>query len=242
MAGLLMTRPIDAAQRFVSTLPVALTTGMQVIYAPLIKVQPLHQCINLDGVSAVIFTSAHGVSAAAGSLDGCDLRAYCLGQRTTLSAQNAGWQAEQCGMTADELVTNLLQQKPRGMLLHLRGRHTRGHVAARISAAGLNCREQVIYDQPLLPLTKQALSALSSSTDLVVPLFSPRTARQFADLCPMDAAIHLIAMSDAVADPLKSLKYKDLRICSEPEARAMMQHVRQVAEQLARVESSRLAQ
>ncbi|TLP65605.1 uroporphyrinogen-III synthase [Parasedimentitalea maritima] len=242
MVGLLMTRPYDAAQRFVSELPAALIGDLEVIYSPLLKVQPLNETIDLEGFSAVVFTSSNGVSVAARSLGRVSLRAYCLGERTTLAAEKAGWQSQFCGMTADDLVSDLLKRRPSGRMLHLRGQHSRGDVAARLSEAGLDCREQVIYDQLVLPLTNEASTALSLSRDLVVPLFSPRTARQFADLCPQGAPIHLIAMSDAVANHLKLLKYKDLKICMNPEALSMQRSVRQVAEQLVRVESGGLAQ
>ncbi len=242
MAVLLMTRPQDAAQRFVSALPDRLTAGLQVIYTPLIAVKTLAQNIDLDGIEAVIFTSANGVTAAAGNFAVAGKPAYCLGQRTTLQAQDAGWKAELCGRTADELIADLVQRRPIGTILHLRGQHTRGNVAERLTTAGLNCRELVIYDQPLLGLTAEAKSVLSTSPDVVAPLFSPRTARQFADLCPDGAEIHLIAMSEAVAEPLKLLKCKGLWVCKEPDATSMAQLVGEVVEQVIRLESRKTAQ
>jgi len=242
MAVLLMTRPQDAAQRFVAMLQAALTSGQQVIYSPLISVMPLGQDIDLGGSEAVIFTSANGVSVAAETLAKTGKPAYCLGQRTTLKARDAGWKAEFCGKTADELVVDLLQRRPAGRLLHLRGQHSRGNVAERLNTAGIICREQVIYNQPLQSFTAQALSALSGSEDIVVPLFSPRTARQFADLCPNDANIHLIVMSEAVAEPLKLLNYNDLNVCKEPDVQAMAKLTSAVVLRLNRVESGRSAQ
>lgn len=242
MAGLLLTRPHEAARRFVALLPTALTAGLQVIYAPLISVQPLGDDISLHSGESVIFTSSNAVSAADGIADCSARTAYCLGQRTCQQAAEAGWRARMCGKTADALVADLLQRRLCEPLMHLRGRHARGCIAERLTAAGLTCREQIIYHQPLLALTGEAKSALSASQDIIVPLFSPRTARQFADQCPAGARNHLIAMSEAVADPLKSLKYKDLRICSEPEAQSMAQLVHDVAVQLIRVESDKTAQ
>lgn len=242
MARLLMTRPHDASRRFVAMLPASLTVGLQVIYAPLISVKPVDGDINLGSGEAVIFTSSNGVLAAASTSDRNDRTAYCLGQRTTQNAEDAGWRAQMCGKTADDLVTDLLQRRPSEPLVHLRGQHSRGNIVERLTEAGLMCREQVVYDQPLLPLTAEAKSVLSASHDVIVPIFSPRTARQFADLCPVGPKIHLIAMSDAVADPLKSLKYNDLRICRAPDAQTMALLVQEVAAQLIRVESDWSAQ
>ena len=242
MAVLLMTRPHDAAHRFVAMLPEAMISELDVVYSPLISIQSLGQDINLDDNDAVIFTSANGVLAAAESLSGAGRPAFCLGERTTNKAKEAGWNAEFCGKTADDLVAVLVQRRPSGGLLHLRGQYSRGNITDRLMAAGLTCREQVIYDQPLLPLTSEALSALTVSSDVIVPLFSPRTARQFADRCPNSAPIHLIAMSKSISDPLKLLNYKDLQICSEPIGQSMAQLVCQVVHQLNRVESGRSAQ
>ena len=190
----------------------------------------------------MIFTSANSVPAAAGIADRGDRTAYCLGQHTRQIAEDAGWRAQFCGMTADDLVADLLQRRPSGSLIHLRGEHSRGHIAARLTEAGLICREQITYEQPLFTLTAEATSALTASRDVIVPIFSPRTARQFADLCPVGVRIHLIAMSSAVAKPLKSLKYRDLQICSEPDAQSMAQLVHDVAARLIRVESDRSPQ
>ncbi|NIZ60674.1 uroporphyrinogen-III synthase [Sedimentitalea sp. CY04] len=242
MACLLMTRPPDAARRFVELLPKSLTTELEVIYSPLISVQPMDARVSLDSFDAVIFTSSNGVSATDGIIELKDRVAFCLGQRTTQIASNAGWTAQMCGKTADDLVEYLLQRRPSEMLVHLRGQHSRGNIAERLTEAGLTCREQIVYDQCLLPLTTEADSALARLQNVIVPLFSPRTARQFADLCPAGSKIHLIAMSEAVEEPLKSLKYKDLQVCSEPEAKSMAQLVSEVATQLIRVESDLSAQ
>jgi len=237
-----MTRPPDAARRFVELLPKSLTTELKVIYSPLISVKPMDDSVSLDSSDTVIFTSSNGVSATGGVVDCEDIVAFCLGQRTTQIASDAGWKAQMCGKTADDLVEYLLQNRPSETLVHLRGRHSRGNIAERLSEAGLTCREQIVYDQRLLPLTVEAEAALAASKDVIVPLFSPRTARQFADLCPVGSKNHLIAMSDAVENPLKSLKYKDLQVCSEPEAQSMAQLVREVAAHLIRVESEQSAQ
>ena len=130
MADLLMTRPHDAAQRFVAMLPETLTVGLQVIYSPLISVQPVGDDINLDSGEAVIFTSSNGVSATASIPDCNDRVAYCLGQRTSLKAKEAGWQALMCGKTADDLVANLLQHPIRAACAHARPALTRKYCRA----------------------------------------------------------------------------------------------------------------
>ncbi|MGR3761305.1 uroporphyrinogen-III synthase [Roseobacteraceae bacterium NS-SX3] len=241
MAGLLMTRPRTAAERFVAGLPASVTGALQVVYAPLMRIEARPGGIGLDGVKGVIFTSANAVEAAS-SATAQRCSAYCVGTNTTSAAARAGWQAECLGRDAGELAAELLQRRPEAPLLHLRGSHSRGDVAARLSAGGIPSGEQVVYDQVLLPLTAEAQSAIAGQTALIVPLFSPRTAEHFASLCGTAGNLHLIALSTAVAEPLKTLNCKDLRICSAPDAKAMAEAVRDAAGQLTRLESGKPAQ
>lgn len=235
MPALLMTRPLAAAERFVAALPAEARATLQVIHAPLIEIRPADGPVQLGDAKGVIFTSANGVAAASRETT-VRLPAFCVGESTAEAAAGAGWQASCLGQCADELVAALLQQRPAAPLVHLRGAHARGAIAQRLSDGGLTCRELVVYDQVLLPLTAAALKALAAQIDVIVPLFSPRTARHFANLCGDASHLHLIALSQAVADPLKGLNCKTLRVSKAPDAKAMTAAVLDAAAQLSRLE------
>ncbi|WP_040104302.1 uroporphyrinogen-III synthase [Phaeobacter gallaeciensis] len=244
MVGLLMTRPRVVAERFVEDLPASTRETVQVIYAPLIRTTALNPPSDPSarGLSSgdVIFSSANGVRYASAPFAGQG--AYCVGQRTTQAAAAKGWRAICCGQDADALVQTLSEVPPAGPLIHLRGVHSRGDIAERLRLARVNCREQVIYDQVLLPYEDEARIAMDAQASLIVPLFSPRTAQQFVKLAPYCADLHLIAFSKAVAEPLKGLKCKGLQICKSPTAAAMCTLVRDAAAGLARVEGGPSAQ
>ncbi|UWQ53810.1 uroporphyrinogen-III synthase [Leisingera caerulea] len=241
MVPLLMTRPLAAAERFVAGLPEAARAGLQVIYAPLMEIRPAQAPVSLDGVKGVIFTSANGVEAASRET-AARLTAYCVGERTAQAAAEAGWQASCLGRCAEELVAALLSQRPEVPLLHLRGAHARGDIAGRLTSGGIPCQEQTLYDQVLLPLTQEAKSLLAAQTDVIVPLFSPRTARHFANLCGDAAHLHLLALSPAVAEPLKGLNCKTLRVSKTPDAAALATAVLDAAAQLSQLEGNRRAE
>ncbi|MFY0308444.1 uroporphyrinogen-III synthase [Leisingera sp. D0M16] len=241
MVPLLMTRPLAAAERFVAGLPEAARAGLRVIYAPLMEIRPAQAPVDLDHVKAVIFTSANGVEAASRET-AARLPAYCVGERTAQAAAEAGWQASCLGHCADELVAALLSQRPEAPLLHLRGGHARGEIAERLTSGGIPCQEQILYDQVLLPLTDEAKMALAAQTDVIVPLFSPRTARHFANLCGDASHLHLIALSPAVAEPLKGLNCKTLRVSKTPDAAALAAAVLDAAAQLSPLEGNRHAE
>ncbi|MFS4581671.1 uroporphyrinogen-III synthase [Phaeobacter sp. C3_T13_0] len=244
MVGLLMTRPRAASEQFVEDLPTATRVALQVIYAPLIDAQPMNlvpfQLENGFYAGDVIFSSANAVQFAPQPAAG--QRAYCVGERTTKTAQSAGWQALCCGQDADTLVNALVAAPPTSPVSHMRGVHSRGDIARRLQQAGVSCRELVIYDQILLSYDDDACRAIDAQSSLIVPLFSPRTARQFVKLAPYRSELHLIAFSEAVAEPLKSLKCNDLRICKSPTAREMLRVMRDAAAELVRVEGGPSAQ
>jgi len=240
--NLLMTRPEEPAKRFVTRLPPELRARLHVVYSPLIGIEPLAHEVDFDDARGLIFTSANGVSVAARLTTHRDLPCFCVGAATTRAAQNAGWTAQTAGSNAEGLIATLHKTRPDGPLLHLRGRHARGNVAARLGVLGLPTMERVIYDQPLLPLTKAAVQILRGPNPVIAPLFSPRTARQFANSVTGDAPLYLAALSEAVAKPLRSLNYNSLLVSPAADATAMAGLVAQLVNDAGWVEGTGSAQ
>lgn len=189
----LLTRPRVASERFARDLH-----GVDIVIAPLMDIVSTGADIRLDGIAGVILTS----EAAVATLPKAALTAYCVGPRTADAARAAGFAAEEIGPNATELVAQLLARRPRGNLLHVRGQHQRGDVAARLSAGGVPTREVVAYDQREVEPGPAFRSALARD-GLLVPLFSPRSAAIFADAAGnLGPAVELFAMSAAVAEAL----------------------------------------
>ncbi|MDK3071812.1 uroporphyrinogen-III synthase [Sedimentitalea sp. JM2-8] len=237
-----MTRPREASERFVARLPDDLKRRVEPVYAPLIEIVPTGGEIEFGDARAVIFTSAHGVAAASGGTRRRDLPAYCVGLSTTESARRKGWTALCMGETAQELARALLKSDEPGPMLHLSGVNTRGDIAETLSAGGRPTRRQAIYDQPLRFFGAAEQALLASDRSVVVPIFSPRTARQFADQCPAGAASHLVALSPAVAEPLSELTDHAVVVSEEPTADSMVLAIESLVNRLCRVESGGGAQ
>ncbi len=231
-----MTRPRAASERFVAQLPTRIRSRVQVIYSPILEIKPLPVQVNDKDVRGLIFTSANAVNAAASMGVDRDLPAYCVGPATTGTAIGAGWQAQMVGQTAEELVAALLKARPDSPLLHLRGEHTRGSVAERLTESGLTVRELPVYQQRLLPLTSEAIAAASGKVPVIAPIFSPRTARQFADIWRGSAPLFVAAISAATAEPLYSLGYQRLKIAKEPTPKKMRKAIKKLVKHALRVE------
>lgn len=242
MLTLLMTRPLQSAKQFVAQLPAAARARITPIYSPLIAIEPTVSALDFGDARGLIFTSANGVRVAAGLTDLRNLRCYCVGKATTLAARQAGWQAKYTGKNSDTLIRTLHQTQPATPLLHLRGTHARGAVAARLTALGCATADQVIYDQPLLGFNDKARQALAGDAPILVPLFSPRTARHFANIVTTRAPLLLAGLSDAVAEPVKALNYNKLCVAQQPDTKMMTLCVVALINDAKRVEGAGPAQ
>ena len=228
-----MTRPAAAGTRFVDSLSPDTRARITPIFSPLIKIEPTGAPVDMTGITGAIFTSANGVRFAP---PGAGRPAYCVGAATTEAAAQQGWHASQRGDTAADLIDSLRDAPPDGTLLHLSGVHTRGAVAATLSAAGLQVRHIAVYDQTLCPLSPDARQALLHGTPVIVPLFSPRTAQHFAAQAPTLQHAHLVTLSAAVADCSAADTAATLTICAQPTGASMADAIARTVNGLLRVE------
>ena len=233
-----MTRPRAASERFLAQLPARLQSRVKVVYSPLLDISPISRPVDTTGIKGLIFSSANGVNAAASQGVPRDLPAFCVGPVTTETARNAGWNARMSGETAEEFVAKLLQERPQSPLLHLRGEHSRGNVAERLTELGLAVREQPIYQQHLLRLTPEATAVAEGSELVIAPLFSPRTARQFANAWSGQAPLLIAAISESTAEPLENLTVARLRIAKRPTPKKMRKAVKKLVKYAMRLEGA----
>lgn len=178
---LLMTRPGDDSER------TAARIGADVIVAPILQIVPVdHDGAALARAPGLVFTSAHAVASAG---PGRGRPAICVGERTGQVARDAGFSVIQGAGTADSLVP-LIAASP-VPLVHPHGRH----LAQRLAVPGV-----VVYDQRPQPLTARARAALMGARPVVVPVYSPRSARLLAGMAAgARAPLWLVAISDAAA-------------------------------------------
>ena len=220
--ALIMTRPAGSNDAFVARIDPQVRVDLEVVESPLIEIHPLPVAAPISADEVAIFTSAHGVKFAPA---GQGRKAFCIGTHTTDVARQKGWAAHKAGSDADALVAYLVAHPPGARLHHLSGVHVRGTVTERLSAAGLSVAHTAIYDQKLIPLTDKAIALLSAETPVLVPLFSPRTASQFAACASKVSALHIVAMSAAVANALPQAWSDKVEIAHVPNAFSMAEAV-----------------
>jgi uroporphyrinogen-III synthase len=221
---LLLTRPAAASARF-ADLWRARGSAAPVLIAPVTEIRPVPHA-RPEGVA--IFTSAHAPPLVPD--DGRQAEAWCVGPRTAEAALVAGYRPRVAsphvsGGTAEDLAAAILASRDPGSFVHFRGREARGDLAARLRAGGRSCAEIIVYAQESLPLSPEALGLLAGAGPVMVPLFSPRSAKRFAAAVknrPVLAPLWLAMMSAAVRAAWNGPAPARVEVAKRPDAEAMI--------------------
>ncbi|MBB97849.1 MAG: uroporphyrinogen III synthase [Rhodobacteraceae bacterium] len=230
---LLLTRPRSASEALATRLSDA--PPHRVVISPILAIRHLPPPPD-SRAAGLIFSSANGVEAAASLPKQCPVHA--VGDTTAAAARAAGWRTEIIGQTADDLVDRLIRSCPPTPLLHLHGAHTRGDIAARLTAAGLPTSAHVIYDQVAQDMTPEAHAVLNASSPVILPIFSPRSARLLSSAIKPLAPVHVIALSSAVAEEVHVPDMTSLHVCDTPSRGSMDAALISALRRLCRVEGS----
>lgn len=200
---LLLTRPLDASQRFATLMQDRLRRAVRICISPLLDIVPVSQAVDFGNANGLVFTSANGVVALSRLTQDRTLPAYCVGAATCEAARTHGWVATVSGQDAQSLIAGVSASGIKGSLMHIRGVHSRGDVAKNLTEVGVPTSETIVYDQVELELNQDAKTLLSGSDAVFVPLFSPRTAASFQRQVSGTAPVYPVALSQAVADELR---------------------------------------
>ncbi|MFT3975371.1 MAG: uroporphyrinogen-III synthase [Amaricoccus sp.] len=202
--ALILTRPAAQSADFAAALARRLPGRFApVVVAPLLAIAPAGGPVELAGVGGLLFTSANGVEAFAAASPERRLPALCVGAMTAAAARDAGFEALSADGDVDALASLAAcwWRPGGGDLLHVRGRHAAGDLLGALSARGVPARAAELYEQVTLPLPPEAQGIIARGDPVVVPLFSPRTARAFAQaVAGLDlGAVTVVGLSAAVA-------------------------------------------
>ena len=220
---IVLTRPIEAAEKFAEQLRDRFE-DVEVLIAPLQSIEFLSVSEDFSESKGLIFTSQNGVLAWNRLENRPFLPAYCVGPQTTERAASFGLGAIDCGGNAEAVVSELLAKSLAAPLLHFRGEHGRGQIAERLTEAGLETREAVVYRQVSLDPKDELLEVLDRP-DIVVPLFSPRSAKLFARIAPAGTNPRLAVISQAAAKALDPALQERMIVAHTPDREGMMQAI-----------------
>lgn len=229
----LVTRPQEDAAKLVAALA---ARGIGALCAPLLEVHYIAgNDLDLGGVQGLLFTSANGVRAFARRSPERTLPALCVGDATASEARTAGFADVTSAQGDVEDLARLVQDRldpSRGALLHAAAGQLAGDLGGALTAAGFTYRREALYETlPARTLPPAALGALADGKLDGVLLYSPRTAKAFAQLVAAAglasklAAVSAYCLSAAVAGEIHSLPWKRVEIAARPEQDALLERV-----------------
>jgi uroporphyrinogen-III synthase len=217
------------SQRFADQLQAAYGP-IAIIVSPLIEPEFLSVPLPADDFQALILTSETAAQAAGRLLathKTLPKLAFCVGDRTADAASRAGFEAVSAKGAAADLIKLILAQGITGPLLHLHGQETLGDIADTLNKSGVKTLSVISYRQCAQPLSYMAIDHLMQDWPLLLPIFSPRTARILGESLPENhrAPLLIAALSPSVANHCLALSPRRLVIADQPNADAMLQAV-----------------
>ena len=220
----LITRPLEDAKPLARELA---KIGVDSLIEPLLTIEYLDDPPPLAGVQALLMTSANGVRAFVRLGNERTLPLFAVGDATARTA--AEWNFENIFSAAGDVaaLAELVAAKcdpAGGELLHVAGSRVAGDLGGRLAGGGFKYRRAVLYAAKKSEnLTAEARDALRAGDIAGVVLYSPRTARTFAELvraAGLDddlANIYAFCLSAAVADALSGLGWCKPAVARHPD-------------------------
>jgi uroporphyrinogen-III synthase len=221
----LVTRPLEDAENTARQLA---ARGHQALLAPLLATQFTEgDPVSLDGVQAILATSANSVRALARRTDRRDVPLFAVGPQTAAAAEAAGFlhiRNADGDARALALATSRWARPESGALLHVHGGQGAGALAAGLRGQGFSVREEVLYAVEPQPFMPEAIAALRAADAAL--FYSPRSAAVFREhVCREGlptAGLIAICISPATAASLEDLPFRALLTATAPNQEALL--------------------
>ncbi len=227
---LLVTRPREDAEAFAAILK---GRGHEPVIAPLLELHFMPGAqIPLDGVQAVLASSANGIRGFAVCSPERNLPVYVVGPQTAETARQSGFtRIISADGDAAALVAKVAEDAnpADGKLMHAAGSETVGRIKQALEARGFEVEAEILYEAiPVNSLPANASDALRAYGVDGVLMFSPRTARIFAELVAKEGLaencqrLDAFCISAATAAALAPLGFARLAVAGSPNQAAML--------------------
>jgi len=227
----LITRPEEEAQIYASELR---EQGFSVLVEPMLSVEAIEfEVPDLDGVQALLFTSAQALKFFSEKVSSRSIPLYVVGHHTKNVAQSLGYEdvfsARGAGGALVSLVRSEVTDKNRA-LLHVRGRHVARNLKEELSGDGFSVQELIVYETSMVNgFSSQTLEALKSGRIGSVTFFSKRTAEAFLRnvdeglLSGALSGIKALCISEGVLKCVQSYSWFGTYKASRPDRQGMLE-------------------
>jgi uroporphyrinogen-III synthase len=229
----LLTRPREDAEPLAAALR---EHGVEALIEPLLNIEWLPgPPLDLDGVQALLATSANGVRAFAARETRRGLPVYAVGDATARIAHESGFATVESASGDVESLADLVRRRldpADGALLHAAGTAVAGDLAGRVEAAGFRYRRVVLYRaRKAGRLSSGTVRAIRDRNVDGVVLYSPRTAETFVALVAEARStaacrsLTAFCLSDAVAAKAGAIGWNRIVVARRPDQAAMVETV-----------------
>jgi uroporphyrinogen-III synthase len=226
---ILVTRPQADGAEIARLL---LARGHQPLLAPLLEPRfpegpLLENGTALDGIAAILATSANGIRALIRRTARRDLPIYAVGPQTAEEARRAGFLSVR---SADGDATVLAEAAagwapPGSVLLHACAQDAPGTLGEQLSQRGFVVRRCPLYRiEAARDLPPEIRAALQDRGLDAVMFFSPRTAGIFVRLAQTlpTKGLTALCISTATAQALGPLSFAQIKVAQRPNQDAML--------------------
>ena len=240
---ILITRPVEDSGAFAAALR---ARGHACDIAPMLVIAPAPEAkgpLDLSGVQAILFTSANGVRAFAALSENRALPVFAVGEASAEAARAAGFARVASAAGDVEDLTRLVAARldpAQGALFHGAAREVAGDLKGALESHGFTIRREVLYEaRAAEALSPSVRTSLSNGEIDAVSFFSPRTAETFvalaraAGLEAQLARCDALCLSVAVAQAVRVLSWRSVRVAARPNQDALLESIDRLAAELA---------
>lgn len=226
----LITRPHDDASQTAQLLE---ARGYAVEIEPMLAVLPVvAPVLDTEGIQAVLFTSANGVRAMASASKARETPVFTVGDASAAEATRLGYtQVHSAKGDVASLAALVAEtcEPAAGPLLHVAANVVAGDLQGLLEKHGFAVRKACLYEsRTAVALSPELIDALKSARIDAALFFSPRTAETFVTLAKnagVDGDLGQVAayaLSPAVADKLRAVSWRALRVADRPDQEALL--------------------
>ncbi|WP_413874696.1 uroporphyrinogen-III synthase [Albidovulum sp.] len=221
--ALLLTRPEAQSRRFAALFRARFGADWPVVLSPLTEIAFLPGDLPAELPPDIVFTSENAVAAFSRLSRDRHATAWCVGTRTEAAARAAGFTTRRGPGDWTGLARLLIEAGGVRRVFHPRGVHAAGDLPGTLGSAGIETVSIPIYDQRELLPTAEALRLMQASRPILLPLFSPRSARLAARaFAAAKAPLRIAAISGAADAAALGLPATVRIIAARPDGDAML--------------------